>query len=78
MPFWKKETSNEVDEQKEPVQKNFILKLKQDRNKVWICESARVQGDTIEEVRNNLDLLLDAVITKTREVNGDDDEWNYR
>ena len=74
MPFWKKETSNEVDEQKEPVQKNFILKLKQDRNKVWICESARVQGDTIEEVRNNLDLLLDAVITKTREVNGDDDE----
>lgn len=74
MPFWKKETSNEVEEQKEPVQKNFILKLKQDRNKVWICESARVQGDTIEEVRNNLDLLLDAVITKTREVNGDDDE----
>lgn len=74
MPFWKKETNNEVEEQKEPVQKNFILKLKQDRNKVWICESARVQGDTIEEVRNNLDLLLDAVITKTREVNGDDDE----
>ena len=74
MPFWKKETNNEADEQKEPVQKNFILKLKQDRNKVWICESARVQGDTIEEVKNNLDLLLDAVITKTREVNGDDDE----
>ena len=74
MPFWKKETNDEAVEQKEPVQKNFILKLKQDRNKVWICESARVQGDTIEEVRNNLDLLLDAVITKTREVNGDDDE----
>ena len=74
MPFWKKETNDEAVEQKEPVQKNFILKLKQDRNKIWICESARVQGDTIEEVRNNLDLLLDAVITKTREVNGDDDE----
>ena len=74
MPFWKKETNDEAVEQKEPVQKNFILKLKQDRNKVWICESARVQGDTIEEVRDNLDLLLDAVITKTREVNGDDDE----
>ena len=74
MPFWKKEPKDEAVEQKEPVQKNFILKLKQDRNKVWICESARVQGDTIEEVRDNLDLLLDAVITKTREVNGDDDE----
>ena len=74
MPFWKKETNDEAVEQKEPVQKNFILKLKQDRNKIWICESARVQGDTIDEVRDNLDLLLDAVITKTREVNGDDDE----
>jgi len=73
MAFWKKETNKE-EEQKEPVQKNFVLKMKQDRNKIWICESARVQGDTIEEVRDNLDALIDAVITKTNKINGDDDE----
>ena len=54
--------------------KNFTVKLKQDRYKNWICESARVQGDTIEELKERMDLLIEAVINKTREVNGDDDE----
>ena len=43
-------------------------------SKNWICESARVQGDTIEEITERMDLLIEAVINKTREVNGDDDE----
>jgi predicted RNase H-like HicB family nuclease len=41
---------------------------------VWICESARVQGDTIEEITERMDALIDAVISKTRQINGDDDE----
>jgi hypothetical protein len=72
MRFFKKETKEE--EKKEPVAKNFTLKLKQDRYKNWICESARVQGDTIEEIKERMEELLSAVISKTREINGDDDE----
>jgi len=70
--FWKKQTTEE--ENKEPTMKAFTLKLKQDRNGVWICESARVQGDSIEEIKERMDALLDAVISKTRQINGDDDE----
>jgi|TARA_R100000482_G_C5041231_1_gene108476 CRISPR/Cas system-associated protein Cas7 (RAMP superfamily) len=70
--FWKKQTTEE--ENKEPTMKPFTLKLKQDRNGVWICESARVQGDTIEEITERMDALIDAVISKTRQINGDDDE----
>mgnify|MGYP003131158702 CR=1 FL=1 len=72
MPFWKRESKDE-NNASEPVQKNFVLKMKQDRNKIWICESARVQGDTIEEVRDNLDALIDAVISKTSNINGDEE-----
>ena len=68
MRFFKKQ-----EEQSEEVQKNFTLKLKQDRNKNWICESARVQGDTIEEVKSRMDDLINAVIEKTAQVNGDEE-----
>lgn len=71
--FWRKQEPNK-EEKKEETMKNFTIKLKQDRYKNWICESARVQGDTIEEVKERMDLLIEAVINKTREVNGDDDE----
>jgi|TARA_A100001201_G_scaffold124068_1_gene108063 histone H3/H4 len=69
MPFWKK---NIEEEKAEPAQKNFVVKLKQDRYKNWICESARVQGDTIDEVKENMEALIQAVIEKTNEVNGDE------
>ena len=59
-------------EKNEEAQKNFTLKLKQDRNKNWICESARVQGDTIEEIKQRMDELIDIVIEKTTEINGDE------
>ena len=59
-------------EQNEEVQKNFTLKLKQDRNKNWICESARVQGDTIDEIKQRMDDLVNVVIEKTNEINGDE------
>ena len=52
MPFWKK---NLEEEKSEPVQKNFVVKLKQDRYKNWIMEA-----------------LIQAVIEKTNEVNGDE------
>tara|TARA_R110000737_G_scaffold162457_2_gene190302 strand:- start:77 stop:292 length:216 start_codon:yes stop_codon:yes gene_type:complete len=71
MKFFKKETKEE--EKVEPVAKNFTIKLKQDRNKIWICESARVQGDTIEEVKSRMDDLINAVIEKTAQVNGDEE-----
>ena len=67
MRFFKK-----TEEQSEEVQKNFTLKLKQDRNKNWICESARVQGDTIEEIKQRMDELINIVIEKTNEINGDE------
>jgi|TARA_B100000085_G_C18519451_1_gene503099 hypothetical protein len=59
-------------ERKEETQKNFTLKLKQDRYKNWICESARVQGNTIEEVKERMDLLLAAIVEKLDEANGDE------
>tara|TARA_R110000751_G_scaffold184996_1_gene291404 strand:- start:612 stop:818 length:207 start_codon:yes stop_codon:yes gene_type:complete len=68
MSFWKKKEM----EQNEEVQKNFTLKLKQDRNKNWICESARVQGDTIDEIKQRMDDLVNVVIEKTNEINGDE------
>jgi len=68
MSFWKKKEM----EKNEEAQKNFTLKLKQDRNKNWICESARVQGDTIEEIKQRMDELIDIVIEKTTEINGDE------
>lgn len=71
--FWRKQEAQK-EEKKEETMKNFTLKLKQDRYKNWICESARVQADTIEELKERMDLLIEAVINKTREVNGDDDE----
>ena len=71
--FWRKQEPQK-EEKKEETMKNFTIKLKQDRYNNWICESARVQGDTIEEVKERMDLLIEAVINKTREVNGDDDE----
>ena len=49
MRFFKKQEL-----QTEEAQKNFTLKLKQDRNKNWICESARVQGDTIDEIKQRM------------------------
>jgi len=64
MGFFSKEVKEE--------QKNFTLKLKQDRYKNWICESARVQGDTIEEIKDRMDALINAVIEKTEEINGDE------
>ena len=67
MRFFKKQ-----EEQSEEVQKNFTLKLKQDRNKNWICESARVQGDTIDEIKQRMDELINIVIEKTNEINGDE------
>ena len=67
MRFFKKQ-----EEQSEEVQKNFTLKLKQDRNKNWICESARVQGDTIEQIKQRMDELINIVIEKTNEINGDE------
>ena len=70
--FWKKQTTEE--ENKEPTMKAFTLKMKQDRYGNWICESARVHGDTIEEITERMDALLDAVISKTEQINGDDNE----
>jgi|TARA_R110002073_G_C9377303_1_gene572684 predicted RNase H-like HicB family nuclease len=67
MGFFKKQEAQTI----EP-QKNFTLKLKQDRNKNWICESARVQGDTIEQIKQRMDELIDIVIEKTTEINGDE------
>tara|TARA_R100001244_G_C5102426_1_gene119151 strand:+ start:77 stop:280 length:204 start_codon:yes stop_codon:yes gene_type:complete len=67
MGFFKKQEAQTI----EP-QKNFTLKLKQDRNKNWICESARVQGDTIDEIKQRMDELIDIVIEKTNEINGDE------
>ena len=60
MKFWKKESREE--EKKEEQMKNFTLKMKQDRYGNWICESARVQGDSIDEIKERMDLLIDAVI----------------
>ena len=48
--------------------------MKQDRYQNWICETARVQADTIEELKENMDALLSSIIDKIRELNGDDDE----
>ena len=67
MRFFKKQEL-----QTEEAQKNFTLKLKQDRNKNWICESARVQGDTIDEIKQRMNELIDVVIEKTNEINGDE------
>ena len=67
MGFFKKQEAQTI----EP-QKNFTLKLKQDRNKNWICESARVQGDTIEQIKQRMDELIDIVIEKTTEIKGDE------
>ena len=67
MRFFKKQEL-----QTEEAQKNFTLKLKQDRNKNWICESARVQGDTIDEIKQRMNELIDVVIEKTNEIYGDE------
>jgi len=71
MRFFKKETK-EQEQKQEP--KNFVIKMKQDRYQNWICETARVQADTIEELKENMDALLSSIIEKIRELNGDDDE----
>lgn len=71
MKFFKKETKEETNKQEA---KNFTIKLKQDRYRNWICETARVQADTIEELKENMDALLSSIIEKIRELNGDDDE----
>ena len=72
MRFWKIFDEKKEVTINEDVQKNFTLKLKQDRNKNWICESARVQGDTIVQIKQRMDELINVVIDKTNEINGDE------
>jgi|TARA_R100000081_G_C4672467_1_gene93282 hypothetical protein len=65
--FWKKKET-EVGEE---TQKNFVVKIKQDRNKDWICESIRVQANDISEVKERLDEVVEIVETKLNNMNGE-------
>tara|TARA_R110002020_G_scaffold397535_2_gene607652 strand:+ start:70 stop:270 length:201 start_codon:yes stop_codon:yes gene_type:complete len=65
--FWKKKES-EIGEE---VQKNFVVKMKQDRNKAWICESLRVQGNNISEVEDRMNEVIEIVESKLQEMNGE-------
>jgi hypothetical protein len=51
MKFWKKNT----EEPQSQAIANFVVKLKQDRNKEYIVAEVRVQADTSEELKQMLD-----------------------
>jgi len=54
MKFWKKKEEG-ADEPQTQAVANFVVKLKQDRNKEYIVAEVRVQADTSEELKQMLD-----------------------
>lgn len=51
---------------------NYVIEVKQDRWKNWICSKMRVQGDTIKVINIKLKAAIKAVNTSLKELNSDE------